>query len=164
MTKIKVNDKCTCGSNLKYKKCCMLKHYINENNINTQNNENNDKNTNTKSNTDEDAIWRLSEIPTSSILESSIELIQKEFNDRVIINITNSLNKSNYETYQIKNYYTNIMMIAEKSLNNSDVFEKRSNSELSNIIVMYRGSYRTFSYNNLMNYTNNILESINQMG
>ena len=24
MKKIKVNDKCTCGSNLKYKKCCML--------------------------------------------------------------------------------------------------------------------------------------------
>ena len=169
MTKIKVNDKCTCGSNLKYKKCCMLKHYINENNINNQNNEynhNNDKNTNYKTNTNanDDDIWRFSEVPSSTILESSIELIQKEFNDRVIINITNSLNKSNYETYQIKNYYTNIIMIAEKSLNNSDVFVNRSNSELSNLIVMYHGSYRTFSYNNLMNYTNNIIESINQMG
>ena len=157
MTKVKVNDKCPCGSTLKYKKCCMMKQYTNTNITNITNITNNENKTN------DDAIWRLSETPSSTILESAIELIQKEFNDRVIINITNNLNTSTYETYQIKNYYTNIMMIAEKTLTNSDVFEKRSNSELSNIIVMYRGSYRTFSYNNLMNYTNNIIESINQI-
>jgi hypothetical protein len=137
----------------------MLKQYIHENSKNN----NIDPNSKSNTNTNGDEIWRLSEVPSSTILESAIELIQNEFNDRLIINITNYLNNSNYETYQIKNYYTNIMMIAEKTPNNSDVFENRSNSTLSNLIVMYHGSYRTFSYNNLLNYTNNIIESINQI-
>ena len=46
MKKIKVNNKCTCGSNLKYKKCCMLKQYIHENSKNN----NIDPNSNSKSN------------------------------------------------------------------------------------------------------------------
>jgi len=141
----------------------MLKQYIHENSKNNNIDPNSNSKSSTNTNTNDDEIWRLSEVPSSTILESTIELIQNEFNDRLIINITNYLNKSNYETYQIKNYYTNIMMIAEKTPNNSDVFENRSNSELSNLIVMYHGSYRTFSYNNLLNYTNNIIESINQI-
>ena len=43
------------------------------------------------------------------------------------------------------------------------MFETRSNSELSNIIVMHHGAYRTFSLNNLLANTDYIIEAINQM-
>lgn len=136
--KVKVNDKCTCGSGVKYKKCCMNK-------------------------TDPDSIWRYSQQNHSKIMENTLDILQEAFRDICIINITNNLTSTNYETYQIKNYYTNIMMIAEKTPENSGVFDSRSNSEISNIIVMYHGAYRTFSFANLQSHTNSIIESINQM-
>ena len=137
--KIKVNEKCICGSNLKYKKCCMNKQIT------------------------EDAKWTTTQTYNSEEILKVIEILQPEFEDICIINITENLNATTYETYQKTNYYTNIMMIAERTAENESVFETRSNSELSTIIVMYHGAYRTFSFNNLLTHTDYIIESINQM-
>jgi len=139
MTKIKVNEKCICGSNLKYKKCCMNKQIT------------------------EDNKWTTTQTHNSEKILKVIEILQPEFEENCIINITENLNATTYETYQKHNYYTNIMMIAERTPMNNSVFETRSNSELSTIIVMYHGAYRTFSFNNLQTKINYIIESINQM-
>ncbi len=63
-----------------------------------------------------------------------------------IIDITNILNPETYVEYQKANYYTNIVMVAERTVSNESVFTPRSNSSKSNIMVMYQGSYRTFDY------------------
>jgi len=160
-TKIKVNDKCHCGSNIKYKKCCMNisinnQHVQHTQNVqNMQNSQNNQINEHTK--------WTITQSVNSIKITQVINILQPEFENICIIDITDNLNDTTYETYQKKNYYTNIMMIAERTNENNDVFEKRSNSELSNIIVMYHGAYRTFSLNNLVTRTDYIIEAINQM-
>ena len=138
--KIKVNDKCSCGSNNKYKKCCMQKQF------------------------DENAKWTTTQSINSKKIKQVINILQPEFDNICIIDITDNLSGSVYETYQIKNYYTNIMMIAERNTWNEDVFKTRSNSKLSDIIVMYHGAYRTFNLKNLLSeQSNSIIESINQM-
>jgi len=152
MIKIKVNDKCYCGSNIKYKNCCMNKNIKNKyiENINTINN-------------NEENKWTSTQSINSDAIKQVIDILQPEFEEICIIDITNNLNSNTYETYQKQNYYTNIMMIADKTTENKTVFETRSNSDLSNIIVMYHGAYRTFSLSNLLVRTEYIIEAINQM-
>ena len=150
MPKIKVNDKCICGSNIKYKKCCMNKNIVNsQTSLNNANNEDNK--------------WTTTQTINSEKITQVIHILQPEFETICIIDITDNLNSNTYETYQKQNYYTNIMMIAERTTESNAVFETRSNSELSNIIVMYHGAYRTFSLSNLLANTDYIIEAINQM-
>jgi hypothetical protein len=40
-------------------------------------------------------------------------------------------------------------MVAEKTDTNTNVFETRTESSLSNIMVMYHGSFRTFPFDYL---------------
>ena len=123
MTKQGRNDICNCGSNKKYKKCCLL------------------LTRETKYTTGQDV--------SSQRIIDMVEVLQKKFVNCRFINITDDLNEENYREYQIKNYNTNIVMVAEKTLPNSLVFVEREESTSTDIIIMHRGSYRSFIYENL---------------
>lgn len=130
--KIGVNEKCPCNSGLKYKKCCIG---LAEMKYSTgQNN-------------------------SSDIIKTCSGALKIMCEDHQVIDITNDLTELNYRTYQTKNYYSKIIMLAEKTESNVGVFESRVRDDISNIIVMYKGSYRTFCYDDL----EDIIESVCSM-
>ena len=133
MPKLGRNDKCNCGSGKKFKKCC--------------------------DNIEKENKFTLGQDKSSLKIINIIEVLQKQFSNYRIIDITDDLNENNYREYQLKNYNTNIIMVAEKTLKNSLVFIEREETVLTDIIVMYNGSYRSFIYENL----GKILESLNTM-
>jgi len=130
------NDKCICGSGKKYKKCCM--EYTQQ----------------TKYNTGQEDCSDL-------LLPIWIRL-KEELTEHVVINITDDLTVDTYREYQIRNMRGNVVMIAEKTDKNKDVFSSRINQEDSNIMVMYHGSYRTFSSDTFESILQSILALVLQ--
>jgi len=124
------NDKCDCNSGLKYKKCCFEKNQENK--------------------------YTLGQEISSPKILDVINKLNTRFSGYRIINITDDLDIDNYKKYQITNYNTNIIMVAEKNFKNSLVFLERQESELTDIIVMYRGAYRSFIYETLDNILNSL--------
>ncbi len=83
---------------------------------------------------------------SSDMIKDVMKLIQEKRPAYRIIDVTNVLNPDTYVEYQKANYFTNIVMVAERTESNEKVFAPRSNNEKSNVMVMYHGSYRTFNY------------------
>lgn len=123
MKRTKPNDKCPCISNKKYKQCCMVKDMDNK--------------------SDEVKKYMEGHAVSSEIMQYFIEYFSDEYKDHKIIDITNDLIESNYKTYQLTNFSSKIIMIAQLNENNKSVFNTRSNG--GDTIIMYRGSYRTFN-------------------
>jgi hypothetical protein len=119
MPKIKPNDICSCMSGLKYKKCCAK-------NI-------------------KPTKYETGQLLSSKVIKDCIDYLQIKFPNNRFIDITEDLTEDSYKEYQIKNYNTNITMIAEKTNNNNTVFLTRVDKDTSNIILMHRGAYRTFN-------------------
>lgn len=104
--------------------------------------------------------YTITQEKSSDMINDVIKLIQEKYPNHRIIDITNILNSNTYIEYQKANYYTNIVMVAERTETNEQVFAPRSNSDKSNIIVMSQGAYRTFNYS-LMNLVfNSVVEII----
>jgi hypothetical protein len=133
MGKVGRNDICPCGSGIKYKKCCEKKQTVNK--------------------------FIMGQETSSQKIIDMIEILQERFPNHRFIDITDDLDDTNYKEYQLKNYNTNIVMIAEKKLKNSLVFIEREESSATDIIIMHRGSYRSFIYENL----DRVLESLATM-
>ena len=132
MGKVGRNDICPCGSGSKYKKCC------------EKNKENQ---------------FTIGQETSSQRIIDMVKILQVRFPNHRFIDITDYLDDTNYKEYQIKNYNTNIVMIAEKKLKNSLVFLEREESSATDIIIMHKGSYRSFIYENL----ERVLESLATM-
>ena len=94
--------------------------------------------------------YTTGQVKSSELIKNVIEKIQEKRPSHRIIDISNMLNINSYVEYQKANYFTNIVMVVERNSANESVFDPRSNSEKSNVMVMYQGSYRTFNYE-LMN-------------
>lgn len=119
--KVGRNDKCPCGSNLKFKKCCESKL------------SNNNK-------------FKESE-GTESISEQLLYCIEKlklNFPNHLILNVSNGINKSTYTSYQMANMKEKNILIAERNNENLSVFTSRTDSIDNNIMILYHGHYRTF--------------------
>lgn len=123
MTKQGRNDMCNCGSNKKYKRCCLL--------------------------LTQETKYTTGQNVSSQRIIDMVDILQSRFPNCRFIDITDDLNEENYREYQTKNYYTNIVMVAEKTLPNSLVFVEREESMSTDIIIMHKGSYRSFIYENL---------------
>lgn len=124
MKKQGVNEKCNCGSGLKYKKCCMIL-------------------------TIDPPKYRLGQQSSSAKILNCMTLFSSLYPDHKMIDITDDLSVDTYRDYQLKNYTSNIVMFAEKTATNNSVFETRINNSNSDIIVMYHGAYRTFDFEQL---------------
>ncbi len=98
------------------------------------------------SSTTKETKYTTGQSDSSDMIKDVMKLIQEKRPAYRIIDITNVLNPDTYVEYQKANYFTNIVMVAERTESNEKVFAPRSNSEKSNVMVMYQGSYRTFNY------------------
>lgn len=126
MGKIKPNDKCHCGSEKKYKKCCsktdMDKRFEESNRMNHGH-----------------------DIPDED--EELLEVkffFEEEYKKHKVINITNYLTNDTYRPYQINHYKNKVIMIAKRQPSNNVVFETRGPKEC-NVMIMYKGAYRCYN-------------------
>jgi len=135
MVKVKPNEPCPCGSGTKYKKCC-------EN-----------KSTNIISK------YETGQLESSPIIAACITVLSNRYDKAKFINVTDDLTELTYKEYQLTNFSNNIVMIAERTEANAEVFSTRVDNESSNIILFHKGYYRTFSHKNI----ERVLESLNNL-
>lgn len=147
--KINRNDKCHCGSNKKYKLCCLLFDI--------------------KSKSSNFLLDKLENNKTEDvILNNLIETLQKNFVDYKIINLTEEINdEESYIKFQKENMYLlekmkkKILMICKKNDKNKKLFEKRLNDYSGDknemdIMILYNGTYRFINSENIFQYINGL--------
>ena len=135
MIKIKRNEKCPCGSLKKYKMCC----------IDNKNNRN--------------KYTEGQPVHTTQIQHVMDTLKLQLLSTYNIIDITDDLSDENsYRDYQLYNMNENTIMIAEKTFKSEVIFFSRvDHNPNTNIIIMYKGSYRTFPYDKFLLMLNSII-------
>jgi hypothetical protein len=139
MPKVGVNDLCPCGSQKKYKKCCM-KNDSNKKQLNHINNE----------------IYMSGQETSTDKMLQVLDFYKKLFPKYSLIDITSYLNKDNYKTFLVKNYSNKTIMFAEKTDKNEEFFNSKSNSEDVDIIIMFGGGYKVIDSNNIGMYLDDV--------
>jgi uncharacterized protein YecA (UPF0149 family) len=117
MNKVKPNDKCNCGSDKKYKKCCFLK----------------------------DEVLRTLENTyiESDTMKESLEILKENFPELLFKNVTEKLNSKTYQLMLLQHMKDNTCLVSEKFKTNVGLFEDRdSNNNDYDLLIMYRGAYR----------------------
>ena len=138
--KLGPNELCHCSSNKKYKKCCFFKDGA-------------------KKQKEYDKFIKGQHDEPSIKMEICKNHYQEKYDDFEIIIISNYLaSYPIYKKYQTIHYSTKVIMIAEKNDSNKPFFESKCGIT-NDIIVMFRGSYRTYEFNNLLN----VYESVDKM-
>lgn len=143
MNKPKVNDSCYCGSDKKYKKCCLKKD------VDLKYNEN--------------LKYTEGQTEHSDKITFCINFYSKLFENHKIINITNHVNKDNYKTYLMKNLNMKTIMLIEKTESNEELFMEKSDSNgvhRNDIIIMYKGGYKIFPCIDILKYEDDIKKFI----
>ena len=138
--KIKRNDKCFCKSGKKYKVCCLSK-------------------------ADEMKRKELEKLEighedSSDEIKICTEYFREEYPDHKTIDISDYLSPDNYRNFQVYNYTNKTIMLAQKNDYNQEVFLERGVD--NDLIVMYRGSYRTCKIDRLDKYVESIDMMINK--
>jgi hypothetical protein len=124
------NEPCYCGSNKKYKNCCL---FADNSPFITGQNESSDKIKNVK------------------------QLFESKHPHHVFIDITNALTDDDtYRKYQTHNYNSNIVMLAERTLSNESVFSTRIQDPEADVMFMYHGSYRTVCFSRISYFEKSI--------
>jgi uncharacterized protein YecA (UPF0149 family) len=139
MSKINRNDKCICGSGKKYKICCLAKDRV----IN------------------EEKKQELLNYVSSNKINTIKEILEANFTSHQVIDITNILTIHSYKELQIKNFNKNIIMIAEETNNNKQIFEKRRVDLNDDILLLYNGNYRVFKSSMILSYIESLKSLIN---
>lgn len=112
------NDKCFCGSEKKYKLCCYEK---------------------------DASKYLLGQSVSSPLVEQIKTIFREKHPNHIFIDISDDLTSNDkYVEYQKHNIASNIVMIAQRAPHSEAVFEKRIRDPEADIIIMYRGAYRTF--------------------
>ena len=130
MPKVKPNETCPCMSGFIYKKCCANNKALTK--------------------------YETGQQVSSEIVTNCINILKNRYTNSIFIDISDDLDESTYKDYQLKNYNTNIVMIAERNDKNSLEFLTRVDDIKSDIMVMHRGSFRTFQHKDI----ERILESL----
>lgn len=123
MTKIGRNDKCPCESGKKYKICCLSK--------------------------DEEEKKKVAQVFTegqethTDYVDIIMEYFKEEYVDHKVIDISDYIDDNNYTKFQQANFFNKTIMVAQRNDKNQSVFNGRGHFS-NDIIVMYKGSYRTF--------------------
>ncbi len=137
MPKLGVNDICSCGSQKKYKKCC-LKNIILDKKIDSN-------------------LYFVGQDVSSDKMNIVLDHYKALFPKYSLFDITNNLNENNYKTYLIKNYNNKSIMFAEKTVTNNDFFNFKSNSDQDvDIIIMYGGGYKIINSKRILLYDDDI--------
>jgi len=141
MPKVGVNDLCPCGSQKKYKKCCM-------------------KNDSIKKQLSDEIYMSGQDTSTDKMIEV-LDFYKSLFPKYSLIDITSYLNKDNYKTFLVKNYSNKTIMFAEKTGKNEEFFNSKSDSEDVDIIIMFAGGYKVIDSENILMYSDDIKAWIN---
>jgi len=141
MSKVGVNDLCPCGSQKKYKKCCM-------------------KNDSIKKQLSDEIYMSGQDTSTDKMIEV-LDYYKSLFPKYSLIDITSYLNKDNYKTFLVKNYSNKTIMFAEKTDKNEEFFNSKSDSEDVDIIIMFAGGYKVIDSENILMYSDDIKAWIN---
>jgi hypothetical protein len=142
MTKIGVNDICLCGSKKKYKKCCMIK----EQEIKYE----------------ENLKYSEGQQNHSDKMKFCINFYTELFKQYKIINITDDISPDNYNTYLIKNLNSKIIMLAEKTYLNRELFLEKSDSDRNDLIIMHKGGYKILPALDILKYEDDIKKFIDR--
>jgi uncharacterized protein YecA (UPF0149 family) len=143
MIKVKRNDKCKCGSEIKYKNCCLNK----DREINQEKRQ--------------EKTQELLNYVSSNKINTIKEILEANFNNHKVVDITNILTIHSYKELQIKNFNKNIIMISEETNNNKEVFEKRRVDITDDILLLYNGNYRLFKSSIILSYIESLKSLIN---
>lgn len=141
MGKLGMNDLCFCGSKKKYKKCCLSSMRTLElDKINKFNN---------------------GHKYSSENMTLCAEYFAEIYPDHKVIDISNYLTIDTYKPYQINHYTNKTIMLVERNSVNQYVFDSKGISLTSegkpiDMMMMYRGSYRLFSFDDILNITDSI--------
>jgi hypothetical protein len=128
MPKPRVNAPCFCGSTQKYKKCCMKKAEI--------------LNQNARERLEKDAIDGHD--PSSKTIQTIVDHIHSVEPEVKVIDVTHIITPST-EKRICENPST--MILAERNSSNSIIFEKREKEDDSaDIFVIYKGSFKLFNF------------------
>ena len=118
MSKVKPNDKCHCGSDKKYKKCCFL--------------------------SDEEQRIEENTYIESEAMQESIEILKSNFPNIEFKNVSKLLNAKSYITMQVQHMKDNVCLVAEKFKTNEKIFKDRDRTnEGYDLLLMYHGAFRT---------------------
>ena len=89
-----------------------------------------------------------------------MNLFKEHFPGHNMIDITIGLKDATYRSYQLANIQSPVIMFAQKTEQNNSVFASRVDSPLSDIMVLYHGSFRTFQYSTLENVFSSVCNMI----
>ena len=135
--KIGRNNKCPCGSDIKYKKCCLKSDTIKE--------------------IEEKEKYIEGHEYSSENIKKFAEYVKEEYEDFKAIDVTKYLTSKNYKQIQLRNFNRGTFIMAEKNENNAGVFVGRA-PEGYDFIVMYNGAYRCFDFKNFERAKSNIYD------
>jgi len=132
MTKIGRNDRCPCNSNKKYKVCCLPRLEA--------------------AKKMESAKFTDGHGCRTETASAAFEYLQEEFPNFKIIDISDYLDADNYKNFQTVNYYSNILILAERNKKNDQIFADRvprGREDTADMMVMHHGAYRCFEFDNI---------------
>lgn len=143
MTKIGVNEPCPCSSGKKYKKCCQSKDLEEK-----------------RKRLDEinklEKIYLNGQEEHSNKMNYCITHYKDLFPDCKIINLTNYINKDNYRQILTLNYNKNTIILVERIDLTEELFSEKSNLESNDLILIYKGAYKTFEAIDILKYDKDI--------
>ena len=131
------NMPCSCGSKKKAKHCCMK-------GMRAQN------------------MYTVGQDISSLQIMECMNMFKENFPEHKVIDITSKLNDATYKPFQLANFHSPVIMLAEKTELNNSVFVSRVDSPLSNIMVLYHGSYRTFEFSTLQSVFSSVCDMISK--
>jgi hypothetical protein len=147
MTKIGVNEPCPCSSGKKYKKCCQSKDLEEK-----------------RKKLDEinklEKIYLNGQEEHTAKMNFCIEHYIDLFPDCKIINLTEHINKDNYKQILTLNYNKNTIILVERNISNEELFSEKSNLESNDLILIYKGAYKTFEALDILKYDKDISNMI----
>jgi hypothetical protein len=131
LVKVGRNERCPCGSERKYKVCCMAKESAN------------------KEQQLEEMLTLDQRAEPSDYMAVYRESLVCRYADHRVIEISNNLTALNFNIYQNKNAGKPIIMLAERKPSNQLVFDKRQGGADADAMVLYRGYHCLISYRNV---------------
>jgi hypothetical protein len=129
MNKLGRNDKCHCNSGKKYKSCCINLDLTNK----------------------QKEIDKLENghEPNTDNMKIVHEFMSLKYNDHKVIDISDYITPENYKLFQNKHFREKTIMIVGRNFFNGGLFQVKG-MENTDVMIMYRGSYRAFNFNNLL--------------
>jgi len=147
MTKIGVNDPCPCSSGKKYKKCCQSKHVEEK-----------------RKSIDEINVLKNIYLNGQKEHTHKIKFCMEHYivllPDTKIIDLTEYINTDNYRQILTLNYNKNTLILVERTTSTELLFSEKSNIFSNDLILIYKGAYKTFEAIDIIKYDKDVINMI----